>query len=116
MMLPSKVLNGMTFNYEKRFEFGGIDLKLGGFTVSNVDITNASISFKEGTDTIVTLVDGINVNLDLNLEADSVIPIPLEVTQLSLNDLKIQLELATVSTDMVSFQLVEDSDLSLGGI
>ena len=115
-LAANKALNGQTFaiNYKKS-GFAGIynvDIKdISFITVDGFDVRD--ISFREGTDTLVATVGGINVDATCNAEVSGLWVIGAALEAFTLKNITAQIELTTTSDDQVNWQLTEVTRLSL---
>ena len=115
-LAANEVLNGKTFeiNYKKRGIAGiySIDIKdITFITVDGFDVKD--ISFREGTDTLVATVGGINVNANCTAKASGLWVISAALEHFKVDNITMQLELSTTSTDDVHWQLHEVTRLSI---
>ena len=115
-LAANKVLNGHTYeiNYKKRGFAGvyNIDIKdISFITVDGFDVRD--ISFKEGTDTLVATVGGINVNATCNAKVSGLWVVKAALEAFTVENITMQLELTTTSDDQVHWQLQEVTRLSL---
>ena len=115
-LMANEVLDGHTFpiNYTKK-GFAGIYnidikdvsfIKVDGFTIKDV-------SFKEGTDTLVATLGGINVNATCNAKVSGLWVISAALDAFTVENITMQLELSTTSDDQVHWQLHEVTRLSI---
>lgn len=112
----NKVLNGNTFaiNYKKKGFLGvyNVDIQdISFITVDGFDVRD--VSFKEGTDTLVATVGGIDVNATCNAEVSGLWVIGAALEAFTLKNITVQIELATTSDNQVNWQLSEVTRLSL---
>jgi len=110
------VLNGNTFaiNYKKKGFLGvyNVDIQdISFITVDGFDVRD--VSFKEGTDTLVATVGGIDVNATCNAEVSGLWVIGAALEAFTLKNITVQIELATTSDNQVNWQLSEVTRLSL---
>lgn len=115
-LAANKVLNDHTFpiNFQKK-GFAGIynvDIQdISFITVDNFAVRD--ISFREGTDTLVVTVGGIDVNATCNAKVSAAWVINMSLEAFTLKNMTLQLELTTTSDDQVHWQLAETTRLSL---
>ena len=115
-LAANKALNGHTFeiNYNKK-GFAGIynvDIKdISFITVDGFSIRD--VSFKEGTDTLMVSVGGINVNATCNASVSGLWVVKAALESFTVENITMQLELSTTSDDQVHWQLAETTRISI---
>ena len=76
-----------------------LDIKFNQLNITNVIVGHTEMSFVGDTDTVRTIISEVNVTLAVDAKATSIVPVPLEITELFLQNVSIQLDLATTSQD-----------------
>jgi hypothetical protein len=115
----NKLLNDHTFdiNYKKTGFLGIYALEVKSIHFITVDdFSIRDVSFKEGTDTLVVTVGGINVNATCEASASGLWVIGTSLDAFTLTNITVQIELTTTSDDQVHWQLSETTRLSLGDL
>ena len=115
-LAANKLLDGHTYeiNYQKRGFAGvyNIDIKdISFITVDGFDVRE--VAFKEGTDTLVATVGGINVNATCNAKVSGLWVVKAALEAFTVENITMQLELSTTSDDQVHWQLQEVTRLSM---
>ena len=107
-LAANEVLNGKTFNIDyKKSGIGGIySVDIKDITFKTVDgFTIKDVSFKEGTDTLVATIGGINVDATCNAKASGLWVISGKLEAFTITNITLQVELGTTSDDEVHWQL-----------
>ena len=76
-----------------------LDIKVNQLNITNVIVGHSAMEFVGDTDTVRTTLSEVNITLAVDAKATSFVPVPLEITELFLQNVSIQLELATTSKD-----------------
>ena len=115
-LMASELLNDKTFkiNYHKKGWKGIYNIDIEDVHFNKVDGFDVrDISFKEGTDTIMVTVGGVNVNATCDAKVSGLWVITAGLEAFTVENITLQLEVSTSSADEVHWQLHEVTRLSL---
>ena len=110
---PYYTVVGKSYDINYEASFAGIDLHINQVNVTAAQITDSTIVFVGDSDTLRTTLTGIDLTLAVNANATSLIPVPLDIAEVTISNLTIQFDLATSSDDQVHWQVTEGSLVSL---
>ena len=113
---PYYALVGKSWTGDFEVNLAGIDFKLTNVTISGMNIGESSMAFVNGTDTVRTTIKDTYLNLTVEAKATSKVPIPLKISEVSIQNFTLQLDLATTSDDQLIWQVQEGIILSLDNL
>lgn len=111
--VPYYTLVGKSFQLDKDISIGGIDFKINQVNITNLVIADGKVNFVGDSDTVRTTIKGADITLNIDAEATSFIPVPLDITSVFIKNVTLELDLATTTSDEVHWQLVESSLVSI---
>ena len=115
-LAANEALNGKTFeiDYKKKGIAGLYSVDIKDISLITVDgFSIKDVSFKEGTDTLVATIGGINVNATCNAKASGLWIISGALEAFTIKNITLQVELATTSEDEVHWQLSQVTRISV---
>lgn len=96
---PYYALNGKSFTPDIDVSVAGIDIHLNQVNITDVTIGDSSMAFVGDTDTVRTVLTNMNITLAVDAGAKKKPMIPLEITQVFLQNVTIQLDMGTTTED-----------------
>lgn len=107
------VLRGKSFNPDLDINLKGLELKINQVNITEAKFGDVSMDFVGATDVVRTTITNANITLAVDAEATSIFPIPLDITEVFLQNVTMQLDLTTSSDDQLIWQVQETLLLSL---
>ena len=107
------VLRGKSFNPDLDINLKGLELKINQVNITEAKFGDVSMDFVGATDVVRTTITNANITLAVDAEATSIFPVPLDITEVFLQNVTMQLDLTTTSDDQLIWQVQETLLLSL---
>lgn len=107
------VLRGKSFNPDLDINLAGLELKINQVNITDAKFGDVSMDFVGATDVVRTTITNANITLAVDAEATSFFPVPLDITEVFLQNVTMQLDLTTSSDDQLIWKVQETLLLSL---
>lgn len=101
--MPYYALRGKSFDLDLDINLKGLELKIKQVNITDVTIGDAGMDFVGDSNTVRTTITNANITLAVDAEGTSIIPVKLDITEVFLQNVTLQLDLATSSEDQLKW-------------
>ena len=98
---PYYALVGKSWTPDLEIKLDGIDFKLNQVNITDFSVGSSSMAFVNGTDTVRTTILNTDIKLAVDAKATSFVPVPLEITEINIQNFTLVLDLNTTSEDQL---------------